>query len=275
MLDAPAGWGKTSLLAEWCAGAHDARVAWVALDPGDDHPVLFWSYVLAALQRSLPGIGNRALRALPAGGRALRDAALPSLVNDLVAEPGPIVLVLDDYHVITDRSVHETVTLLVERMPEHVHVVVATRGRPEVVATTTTAAPATASAAALVATGAAAAFAATAEELDVVGDDLGHVLLLTRGLVVPRAGLQPPLDVAGAPLVEVLRAVLRGLAPHHHAVPLGALLLLVLLVGVALVGGEPHLAHRLPRRQILELGLGAEIADQDDLVHAARHYSLL
>jgi LuxR family maltose regulon positive regulatory protein len=63
-------------------------VAWVALDTGDDHPVVFWSYVLAALQRSLPGIGDRALRALPAGGRALRDAALPSLVNDLIAEPG-------------------------------------------------------------------------------------------------------------------------------------------------------------------------------------------
>ena len=130
VLDAPAGWGKTSLLAEWCAGADDVRVAWVALDTGDDHPVVFWSYVLAALQRSLPGIGDRALRALPAGGRALRDAALPSLVNDLIAQPGPIVLVLDDYHVITDRSVHETVTLLVERMPEHVHVVVATRGNP-------------------------------------------------------------------------------------------------------------------------------------------------
>ena len=55
---------------------------------------------------------------------------LPSLVNDLIAQPGPIVLVLDDYHVITDRFVHETVTLLVERMPEHVHVVVATRGNP-------------------------------------------------------------------------------------------------------------------------------------------------
>ena len=129
MLDAPAGWGKTSLLAEWCA-ADDALVAWVALDTGDDHPVLFWGYVLAALGEPLPGIGERALRALPAGGRAIRDAAVPLLVDDLVAQPGPIVLVLDDYHVITDRVVHETVTLLVERLPELVHVVVATRGNP-------------------------------------------------------------------------------------------------------------------------------------------------
>ena len=129
VLDAPAGWGKTSLLAEWCA-AGDARVAWVALDTGDNHPVLFWSYVLAALREPLTGIGERALRALPAGGRAIRDAAVPLLVNDLVAQPGPIVLVLDDYHVITDRIVHETVSFLVERVPEHVHVVVATRGNP-------------------------------------------------------------------------------------------------------------------------------------------------
>jgi LuxR family maltose regulon positive regulatory protein len=86
--------------------------------------------VLAALRQPLPGIGERALRALPAGGRAIRDAAVPLLVNDLVAQPGPIVLVLDDYHVITDRVVHDTVTLLVERLPEDVHVVVATRGNP-------------------------------------------------------------------------------------------------------------------------------------------------
>jgi LuxR family transcriptional regulator, maltose regulon positive regulatory protein len=130
VLDAPAGWGKTSLLAEWCAVASGVRLAWVSLDPHDDHPVLFWSYVLAGLRRTLPGIGERALRALPAGGRALRDAALPALVNDLVGQPGPIVLVLDDYQVITDSAVHETVTLLVERLPEHVHVVVATRGNP-------------------------------------------------------------------------------------------------------------------------------------------------
>jgi LuxR family maltose regulon positive regulatory protein len=130
VLDAPAGWGKTSLLAEWCATANDVQIAWVALDSGDDHPVLFWSYVLAALRRPIPGIGERALRALPAGGRALRDAALPSLLNELITQPGQIVLVLDDYHVITDRTVHETVSLLVERLPEHVHLVVATRGNP-------------------------------------------------------------------------------------------------------------------------------------------------
>ena len=126
----PRGLGEDLPARRVVRGAHDARVAWVALDTGDDHPVLFWSYVLAALRQSLPGIGERALRALPAGGRAIRDAAVPLLVNDLVAQPGPIVLVLDDYHVITDRVVHETVTLLVERLPEHVHVVVATRGNP-------------------------------------------------------------------------------------------------------------------------------------------------
>ena len=72
-----------------------------------------------------------------------------------------------------------------------------------------------------------------------------------------------------ASLVEVLRAVLALLAPDDDAVPLGALLLLLVLVGEDLVGGDAQLAHRLPRRQILQLGLGAEVADQDHLVHAA------
>src|SRR6185436_3720612 len=94
--------------------------------------------------------------------------------------------------------------------------------------------------------GEAATFArAAAQEGHLVGDDLGHVALLAGGLVVPRAGLQTPLDVAGATLVEILRTVLSGLAPHHDAMPLGAFLPLLALVGEHFVGGDSHLAHRL------------------------------
>lgn len=128
VLGAPAGWGKTRLVAQWVA-ATDVRVAWLGLDRGDDDPVLFWTYVIAALRTQLPGIGEAALAAMGAGWRALREAAIPSLLNDLLAEPDPIVLVLDDdYHVVSNPQVHATLALLPERMPPALHLVVCPRG---------------------------------------------------------------------------------------------------------------------------------------------------
>ena len=111
-----------------------------------------------------------------------------------------------------------------------------------------------------------------AEELHAVDDDLRHVPLVAV-LVVPRAGLELALDVHGAALVEVLRAVLRGLPPHDEAVPLRLLLLLARLVGPPLVRREAHLAHGLAGVRVLQLGLGTEVPDQDHLVDAG-HASL-
>ncbi len=127
VLGAPAGWGKTCLVAQWVA-ATNVRVAWLGLDRGDDDPVLFWTYVIAALRTRLPGIGEAALAAMGAGWRALREAAIPSLLNDLLAEPDPIVLVLDDYHVVSNPQVHATLALLLERMLPALHLVVCSRG---------------------------------------------------------------------------------------------------------------------------------------------------
>src|SRR5262249_6781833 len=110
-------------------------------------------------------------------------------------------------------------------------------------------------------TGAAARTAAT-EERDRGGHERRHGGLVRRVLVIPRARCAATRDVDLAPLVEVLRAVLALLAPGDHPVPLGAFLLLLVLVGEALVGGDAHLAHRLPRRQMLQLRLGAEVADE-------------
>jgi LuxR family maltose regulon positive regulatory protein len=131
LIDAPAGWGKTSLLADWYGhGEGGAAVAWLALDAGDDDPVLFWSSIVAALRTSVPGVGGRTLAALGAGGRALREAALPALVNDLLPLPGPLVLVLDDYHAITDPEIHAGMALLLEHRPPHLHFVLAARTPP-------------------------------------------------------------------------------------------------------------------------------------------------
>ena len=152
---APAGWGKTTLLAQWAAAR---GAAWVTLDEGDDDPARFWSYVVAALQRHEPHVGQRALAALRVPGVAVLDAAVPSLINDLAgagADAGAgggagagtdagggarasagagtgvqRALVLDDYHLIADRGIHEAVEFLLTYLPPGVRMVIAGRADP-------------------------------------------------------------------------------------------------------------------------------------------------
>ena len=128
---APAGWGKTVVLAEWHAAAGEARpFAWVSLDATDDDPERFWSYVVAAMRTVLPGIGEAALAHVPTAGPALIELVLAPLINELAELPAPFVLVLDDYHVVRDELVHDSVAYLLRHMPAALHVVIATRADP-------------------------------------------------------------------------------------------------------------------------------------------------
>ena len=131
LLGAPAGFGKTTLLAEWCASASAERgFAWVSLDPGDNDPVRFWTCAIDALDGVAPGTGAQARAALQASPGALRDVALPLLLNDLAALERPVVLVLDDYHQIRDPRVHDSLDYLVQQLPDAVHLAIATRSDP-------------------------------------------------------------------------------------------------------------------------------------------------
>lgn len=130
LVSAPAGFGKTTLLTEWLAGTAPARpVAWLSLDERDDDPVVFWTYLVAALQAAVDGLGDGARAALRDPSAAMDDV-LATLVNELDALPGGVVLVLDDYHVVTARGVHDRVAHLVERLPPNVSLVIATRADP-------------------------------------------------------------------------------------------------------------------------------------------------
>ncbi|MGB8384083.1 MAG: LuxR C-terminal-related transcriptional regulator [Dermatophilaceae bacterium] len=131
MVVSPAGWGKTTLLGQW-VGHLDAScaVAWVSLDDADDEPVRFWTYVLTALQRVAPAVAEGPLRVLGAPGVDPLDVALPLLLNALAAVNEPHVLVLDDYHVLTDARLHKQVEFLVSYAPASLHVVVAGRCDP-------------------------------------------------------------------------------------------------------------------------------------------------
>jgi LuxR family maltose regulon positive regulatory protein len=131
LLCAPAGWGKTTLLSEWLASPEESRqFAWVSLDPGDGDPGRFWSYVIGALRAVRPDAGDAALAALPAAGAAPSDTVIPLLVNDLAAVDEPLVLVLDDYHLIRAAAVHDSVAFLLRRLPASVQLAVASRADP-------------------------------------------------------------------------------------------------------------------------------------------------
>jgi LuxR family maltose regulon positive regulatory protein len=131
LVSAPAGWGKTTLLAQWVSGADDEqRFSWLSLDSSDNDPVWFWMYVIAALQKSSPGVGSRAVELLEMGADVVR-VVLPTLLNELDDLAGQMVLVLDDYHLVTCRAIHEQMAFILNRMPANLHLVLATRSDPD------------------------------------------------------------------------------------------------------------------------------------------------
>ena len=130
---APAGFGKTTLVAQWRAGdAENRAFAWVSLDRGDDDPGRLWWHVACALQRACPQIsGEGILRALRVPEPKITGAVLPALINELAALPVPVVLVLDDYHVISERDCHEQIAFLLRHMPPSLQIVLVTRAQPQ------------------------------------------------------------------------------------------------------------------------------------------------
>jgi LuxR family transcriptional regulator, maltose regulon positive regulatory protein len=126
---ASTGWGKTSLLAEWAqTAAADVRFAWVSLDAGDNEPLRFWRYAVAAIGSVAPAAA--AARRLTAPVVSIGEEVLPVLVNDLARLEQRLVLVLDDYHTITDPRIHAELRQLIERMPRAVHLVLASQVDP-------------------------------------------------------------------------------------------------------------------------------------------------
>jgi LuxR family transcriptional regulator, maltose regulon positive regulatory protein len=130
LVEAPAGSGKTTLLAQWRAVAGKGRVAWVSLDEGDNDPTRFWVYVVAALRSVEPGVGAAALEALRRPSADLYRAVLPGLLNELSRIGSPLVLILDDHHLIATPACHQSLTFFLDHLPTVVHLVLATRVEP-------------------------------------------------------------------------------------------------------------------------------------------------
>jgi LuxR family transcriptional regulator, maltose regulon positive regulatory protein len=101
LIVAPAGWGKSTLVADWLA-RDQVAAGWVSLDSGDDDPKRFWRYLLLAAGQAASAAGPAGLRRLGmAGSDVLRDV-LPEFINEVAAAGSPLVLVLDDYHLVSN-----------------------------------------------------------------------------------------------------------------------------------------------------------------------------
>lgn len=127
---APPGWGKTTLLAEWQEADRKRSFAWLSLDGADSDPIRFWRYVLEALRRAAPTLGQGSLPLLGARGTSLVDTFLPRLLNDTAALDRELVLVLDDYHLVTSAQVSASVSYFLDHLPPTLSLAIATRSDP-------------------------------------------------------------------------------------------------------------------------------------------------
>jgi LuxR family maltose regulon positive regulatory protein len=129
LICAPAGFGKTTLVSAWTKDCGVAT-AWISLDESDNDPARFLAYLVAALRTINKDIGKGTLSALGSPQPPGQEAILTELINDINTLPNSLILVLDDYHLITAKPIHDAVTFLLEHLPLRMHLAIATRADP-------------------------------------------------------------------------------------------------------------------------------------------------
>lgn len=131
LVSAPAGFGKTTLVSDWCDRLSTRHsVAWLSLGPQDNDPVCFWTYVIAALQTAEPGLASTVVEHLHSPQPPPALVVAGNLLNALATSDKPMILVLDDYHEISVSAVHESLAILLEQAPPNLHLVLLTRTDP-------------------------------------------------------------------------------------------------------------------------------------------------
>ena len=129
LVSAPAGYGKTTLVSSWL---HETNIpsSWLSLDEGDNDPIRFFQYFIAALQKLFPDIGADLSGMLPAVQPPSFDTLINLLINETTRQADPFVLVLDDFHVIHSEAVLKMLSYLLEHLPPQMHLVILTRTDP-------------------------------------------------------------------------------------------------------------------------------------------------
>ena len=123
---APAGYGKTTAVAEW-ARQNNIPVTWFSIDESDNDPVRFWSYLLMALEQITPEIGNKAAVVLRSIGMPQVERVISLLIDDILGLAQEFTLVLDDFHLIKDPVIHDSFLFLLQYMPNFMHIILISR----------------------------------------------------------------------------------------------------------------------------------------------------
>jgi len=135
LISAPAGFGKTTVVSEWVQTIGRATppiaTCWLSLDEGDNDPTRFLVYLIAALQSIDATLAQGALSALQSHQPPVTETILVSLINEIAVTSYKIILILDDYHLIDARPIHNALTYLLEHLPPRMHLVIATREDPQ------------------------------------------------------------------------------------------------------------------------------------------------
>lgn len=132
LVSAPAGFGKTTLLAEWLSAgpATCPAAGWLSLDAGDNDPAVFWNYLVAALRTARPDAGGRVLSLLRAAQPPPDEGIVAALINEASAFVEDVVLILDDFHLIENPAIHDGISFLLDHLPRRLHLVLASRSDP-------------------------------------------------------------------------------------------------------------------------------------------------
>jgi LuxR family maltose regulon positive regulatory protein len=128
LISAPAGFGKTTLLAEWARRA-GRPVAWLTLEESENDPALFLRYLVESIRKSVETVSPLLPQLLQSPQPASPRGLLPPLLNEL-ARAGPFLMIFDDYHLVTAPAVHALVGFLIEHLPASMHLALGTREDP-------------------------------------------------------------------------------------------------------------------------------------------------
>jgi LuxR family maltose regulon positive regulatory protein len=130
LISAPAGFGKTTLVSEWITGC-ERPAAWLSLDEGDNDPIRFLTYLIAAIKKIASNIGEGALGLLQSPQPPPTESILTTFLNEISTIKDNFILILDDYHVINTKRVHDTLSFLLDHMPPQMHLAITTREDPD------------------------------------------------------------------------------------------------------------------------------------------------
>lgn len=136
LISAPAGYGKTTLVTEWIVNLQSkienpqSKLAWLSIDEADNDPMRFMRYFLATFQQADKTLGTQAQSLLDMPNLPPLPGLLDNLLNDLATLDIPLVLVLDDYHVLTNPEIHAALEYFIEHQPASTHLVLTTRADP-------------------------------------------------------------------------------------------------------------------------------------------------